>query len=68
MSVLRSVGFARRSVPQPVLGKKAYVTWRQRITSLVLLFVLMLVICLVMVAVIGVLIVATFLFVEVAIA
>lgn len=68
MSVLRSVGFARRSVPQPVLGKKAYVTWRQRVTSLLLLLILTLVICLVMVAVVGVLIIATFLFIEVAIA
>ncbi|MFQ5558403.1 MAG: hypothetical protein ACE5GB_12980 [Acidimicrobiales bacterium] len=37
IDVLRFVGLARREVPRPVVGRKAYVRWWERLRALIVL-------------------------------
>lgn len=53
IDVLRLLGLARRAVPRPVVGPKAYPQWWQRIFALLVLAVLVVVIGFVLAAVVG---------------
>ena len=57
IDVLRVLGLARRAVPRPVVGPKAYPQWWQRILALVVLAVMVVVIGFVLAAVVGLLVV-----------
>ena len=55
--MLRVLGLARRAVPRPVVGPKAYPQWWQRIFALLVLAVMVVVIGFVLAAVVGLLVV-----------
>ena len=55
--MLRVLGLARRAVPRPVVGPKAYVQWWQRIVALLVLAALVVVIGIALAAVVGLLVV-----------
>lgn len=57
VDVLRVLGLARRAVPQPVVGPKAYPQWWQRILALLVLAAMVVVIGFVMAASVGLLVV-----------
>lgn len=57
IDVLRVLGLARRAVPQPVVGPKAYPQWWQRIFALLVLAALVVVIGFVLAALVGLLVV-----------
>ena len=57
IDVLRVLGLARRAVPRPVVGPKAYPQWWQRIVALVVLAALVVVIGFALAAVVGLLVV-----------
>ncbi len=55
--MLRVLGLARRAVPLPVVGPKAYVQWWQRIVALLVLAAMVVVIGIALAAVVGLLVV-----------
>ncbi len=57
IDVLRVLGLARRAVPRPVVGPKAYPQWWQRIFSLLVLAALVVVIGFALAALVGLLVV-----------
>lgn len=57
IDVLRVLGLARRAVPRPVVGPKAYPQWWQRILALLLLAATVVVIGFVLAALVGLLVV-----------
>lgn len=57
IDVLRFLGLARRTVPRPVVGPKAYPQWWQRILALLVLAALVVVIGFVLAALVGLLVV-----------
>lgn len=57
IDVLRLLGLARRAVPRPVVGPKAYPQWWQRLLALVLLVALVVVIGFVLAALVGIMVV-----------
>ncbi len=57
IDVLRLLGLARRAVPRPVVGPKAYPQWWQRILALAVLAALVVVIGFVLAALVGLLVV-----------
>ncbi len=57
IDVLRVLGLARRAVPRPVVGPKAYPQWWQRLLALVVLIVLVVGIGFALAALVGLLVV-----------
>ena len=57
IDVLRVLGLARRAVPRPVAGPKAYPQWWQRIVALLVLAALVVVIGFALAALVGLLVV-----------
>ena len=57
IDVLRVLGLARRAVPRPVVGPKAYPQWWQRVVALLALMAVMVTIGFVLAALIGLLVV-----------
>ncbi len=57
IDVLRFLGLARRAVPRPVVGPRAYPQWWQRIVALLVLAALVVVIGLAVAALVGLLVV-----------
>ena len=57
IDVLRVLGLARRAVPRPVVGPKAYPQWWQRIFALLVLAAMVVVIGFVLAALVGLLVV-----------
>ena len=57
IDVLRVLGLARRAVPHPVVGPKAYVQWWQRVLALLMLIVLVGIIGFVLAAAVGIMVV-----------
>ena len=57
IDVLRVLGFARRAVPRPVVGPKAYPQWWQRLLALLILAALVVVIGFALAALVGLLVV-----------
>ena len=57
IDVLRVLGLARRAVPRPVVGPKAYPQWWQRILALLMLAAMVVVIGFVLAALVGLLVV-----------
>ena len=57
IDVLRVLGLARRAVPQPVVGPRAYPQWWQRLLALLALAALVVGIGLALAAVVGLLVV-----------
>ena len=68
IEVLRILGLARRAVPVPVEGPKAYVQWWQRTLSLLVLCTLVLAIGFVLAAAVGLMVVVAGFLLEQAIA
>ncbi len=68
INVLRVLGLARRAVPQPVIGPRAYVQWWQRIIALIILIAVVVALGLALAATIGILIVIAGFLLEQAIA
>ena len=68
LDVLRIVGLARRAVPRPVVGPKAYVQWWQRVLALVVLVAMMVGIGFVLAAAVGLMVVVAGFLLEQAIA
>ena len=58
IEVLRFFGLARRPIPRPIIGRKAYVRWWERLRATVLLGAIVIVLGFVVAAVIGVLVLA----------
>ncbi len=54
IDVLRFFGLARRAVPRPVVGKKAYVRWWERLRAAILLGAVVIALGFVLAALIGV--------------
>lgn len=57
IDVLRVLGLARRAVPRPVVGPKAYPQWWQRLLALAVLIALVVVIGFALAALVGLLVV-----------
>ena len=57
IDVLRVLGLARRAVPRPVVGPKAYPQWWQRLLALVVLIALVVGIGFALAALVGLLVV-----------
>ncbi len=57
IDVLRVLGLARRAVPRPVAGPRAYPQWWQRVLALLILIALVIGIGFVLAAVVGLLVV-----------
>lgn len=57
IDVLRVLGLARRAVPRPVVGPKAYPQWWQRLLALVMLIALVVGIGFALAALVGLLVV-----------
>ena len=55
--MLRLLGLARRAVPRPVVGPKAYPQWWQRLLALILLVALVVAIGFVLAALVGIMVV-----------
>ena len=57
IDVLRVLGLARRAVPRPVVGPRAYPQWWQRVLALLILMALVVVIGFVLAALVGLMVV-----------
>ena len=57
IDVLRVLGLARRAVPRPVVGPRAYPQWWQRVLALLILMALVVVIGFVLAAFVGLMVV-----------
>ena len=57
IAVLRVLGLARRAVPRPVVGPKAYAQWWQRVLALMVLVAMMVGIGFVLAVAVGVIVV-----------
>ena len=68
LSVLRLLGLARRAVPRPVVGPKAYVRWWQRVLALIALIALVAAIGFAFAAAVGLMVVVAGFLLEQAIA
>lgn len=68
IDILRILGLARRAVPRPVVGSKAYVQWWQRLLALVVLVAMMVAIGFALAAAIGLIVVVAGFLLEQAIA
>lgn len=68
LGVLRVLGLARRAVPRPVVGPKAYVRWWQRVLALLALVVLVAVIGFALAAAVGLMVVVAGFLLEQAVA
>ena len=58
IEVLRFFGLARRPIPRPVVGKKAYVRWWERMRATILLGAIVIVLGFIVAAVIGIAVLA----------
>jgi hypothetical protein len=58
IEVLRLFGLARRAVPRPVVGKKAYVRWWERLRATLLLGAIVVALGFLVAAIIGILVLA----------
>lgn len=67
IDVLRVLGLARRAVPRPVVGPKAYPQWWQRLLALVVLIALVVGVGFALAALVGLLVVVAGLLLEQAI-
>lgn len=65
---LRALGIIRRRVPRPVVGKKAYVRWWERLRALVVLSVIVVALGIALAAAIGVIVLGAAFLLEQAIA
>lgn len=54
IDVLRFFGLARRAVPRPIVGKKAYVRWWERFRATILLGAIVIVLGFVVAAAVGI--------------
>ena len=54
IDVLRFFGLARRAVPRPIVGKKAYVRWWERLRAAILLGAIVIGLGLIVAAAVGV--------------
>ena len=54
MDSLRAVGLVRRRVDRPIVGRKAYVRWWERIRAIIVLAALVVVLGIALAAVIGI--------------
>ena len=68
LGVLRVLGLARRAVPRPVVGPKAYVQWWQRVLALLALIALVVAIGFALAAAVGLMVVVAGFLLEQAIA
>ena len=58
VDVLRFFGLARRAVPRPIVGPKAYVRWWERIRAVIMLGAIVIVLGCLLAAIIGVIVVS----------
>ena len=54
MDSLRAIGLVRRRVDRPIVGRKAYVRWWERIRAIVVLAALVIVLGIALAAVVGI--------------
>ncbi len=68
LKIMRLLGLARRGIPVPVVGKRAYVRWWERVLAAIALVIVVLLVSIVMVVLVGLLVLAAGVLLEQAIA